>query len=173
MNFNFQESIQILEKTPQTLHYFLTNLSDSWLHCNEGDGTWNPKEVIEHLIEAEKTNWVSRTEAILDPDKDSHFEPFNRFSHLNQKPRSIEESIAEFQSIRFNNLNKLRTMVTSSSDFDKVGIHPELGPITLGQLISTWVVHDLTHITQIARVMAKRYNDDVGPWSSYLSILQK
>lgn len=173
MNFSFQDSLDILESTPQTLQCFLINLSEAWLHSDEGEGTWNPKEVVEHLIEAEKKDWISRTEAILDPDRDNHFTPFNRFAHLNQKPRKMEESLEEFQAIRRENLQRIRTLIKSDSDYDKVGIHPEFGPVTLRQLISTWVVHDLTHISQIVRVMAKRYKDDVGPWSAYLGILQR
>lgn len=173
MNFNLRESLEILEKTPQTLHYFLTNLSANWLQSDEGEDTWNPKQVIEHLIEGEKTDWIPRVEAILNLEKDNHFRPFNRYSHLNQEPRTIEESLEEFRSLRMNNLNKLQNMIKSDKDYDKIGIHPEFGPVTLKQLISTWVVHDLTHIAQIVRVMAKRYKDDVGPWVSYLGILQR
>ncbi|GGA71873.1 DinB family protein [Ornithinibacillus halotolerans] len=173
MNFNFQESIQILERTPKTLQNLLTDISPEWYKINEGEGTWTPLEVIEHLIEGEKTDWLKRTEKIINPELDNMFEEFNRFTHLAKPVRKIEVALEEFATLRAENLSKLINFKIKEEDLDKVGIHPEFGEVTLQQLLATWVVHDLTHISQIVRVMANRYKDDVGPWISYLSILQK
>ncbi|QKE74041.1 DinB family protein [Arthrobacter citreus] len=173
MNFNLKEAIEVLERTPKSLESFLSGLSQSWLNCNEGEGTWNASEVIDHLIECEKTNWIPRLNCILYKEGNSHFPPFDRFSHLNEKhEKSIEERLLEFKNVRTENIIKLQLLVDSKEHLELEGIHPELGHVKLRELLSTWVVHDLTHITQIARVMAKRYKTDVGPWIANLSVLK-
>ncbi|MBP1932755.1 DinB family protein [Ammoniphilus resinae] len=173
MNFNLREALEILERTPQTLEMFLFGLSDGWLHCNEGEGTWNASEVVEHLIEAEKTNWFPRLEFILQEGESKPFPPFDRFTHLDgEKETSIEQKLALFKEIRARNINKLKE-IESTLNLELTGSHPEFGAVKVRELISTWVVHDLTHIAQIVRVMAKRYGKDVGPWISYLGILNK
>ncbi|ALC81965.1 MULTISPECIES: DinB family protein [Bacillus] len=174
MNFNLKEAIEILERTPQTLEYFLSGLSDGWLECNEGEGTWNVSEVIDHLIEGEKTNWIPRLEFILQEGDSKPFTPFDRYSHLNNRAvRSIEQKLLEFNTIRSQNITKLKGLIEPGLHLELTGSHPVLGVVKLRELLSTWVVHDLTHISQIVRVMAERYRADVGPWKKYLGILKK
>ncbi|MFD2045230.1 DinB family protein [Ornithinibacillus salinisoli] len=174
MNFNLEEAIEVLERTPKTLGYFLSDLSDGWLQCNEGEGTWNVTEVVEHLIEGEKTNWIPRLETILQDGESKPFPPFDRFAHLNETTeKSMEQKLAEFTTIRASNINKLKTIVDSDSQLELTGIHPAFGVVKLRELLSTWVVHDLTHINQCVRVMAERYRTDVGPWNEYLGILKR
>jgi hypothetical protein len=173
MNFNLQEAIEVLERTPQTLEYFLSGLSHEWLQCNEGEGTWNVSEVVEHLIEAEKNNWIPRLEMILQDGEGIPFPPFNRYSHLTEESESsIEQKLLKFKKIRMQNTNKLKILIQSELHFEKTGIHPEFGAVKVRELLSTWVVHDLSHISQIVRVMAERYREDVGPWKEYLGILK-
>src|SRR5690625_3446558 len=100
MNFNFEEAIQLLERTPKTLQSFLTDLSPKWYKSNEGEGTWSPLEVIEHLVEGEKTDWLKRTEQIINPELDNKFEEFNRFTHLSKPVRKIEAALGEFTTLR-------------------------------------------------------------------------
>jgi len=174
MNFNLLEAIEVLERTPKSLEAFLTGLSEGWLQCNEGEGTWNATEVIEHLIEAEKTNWIPRLETIIKHGENKPFPDFDRFSHLKQKLEgTIEDKLREFSALRSENIVKVKDLIQSEADFELTGTHPAFGVVKLRELLSTWVVHDLTHIAQIVRVMAKRYSEDVGPWIEYLSILKK
>ncbi|BFI99327.1 MULTISPECIES: DinB family protein [Priestia] len=174
MNFNLKEAIEILEHTPQTLEKLLSGLSPGWLQCNEGKGTWNTPEVIEHLIEAEKNNWIPRLEFILQKGKEGAFPPFDRYAHLNKESASsIEEKILEFKKIRIQNLHQLKLLVKHEKHLEVRGEHPEFGEVKVKELLSTWVAHDLTHIAQIVRVMAERYREDVGPWEEYLGILKK
>jgi len=174
MNLDMEEAIEILERTPRTLEYFLAGLSDGWLQGNEGEGTWNAAEVIEHLIEGEKTNWIPRLEFILQEGDSKPFPPFDRYSHLNeQQGRSTELRFLEFKTIREQNIAKLRKLITPEMHFELTGSHPAFGKVKVKELLATWVVHDLTHIAQIVRVMAERYREDVGPWKEYLSILKK
>ena len=172
MNFNMKEAMEVLERTPRTLEWFLAGISDSWLQCNEGDGTWNPTEVIDHLIEGEKQNWIPRLEFILQEGEQKPFPPFDRFAHLNQANRTIEEKLHEFKTIRESNMNRLKGIIVSEEYFELTGTHPSLGTVKVRELLSTWVVHDLTHITQIVRVMAKRYTADVGNWIEFLGVLK-
>jgi len=173
MEFRIDEAIEILERTPKTLSTFLTGLSYVWLQCNEGDGTWNTKEVIEHLIEAEKHNWIPRLEFILQEGDSQPFPAFDRFSHLhNVTQTSFDNLLKEFIRIRSENIKKLKSIVTSDFQLDQIGFHPAFGTVKVKELISTWAVHDLTHLSQIVRVMAKRYREDVGPWQEYLGILK-
>jgi hypothetical protein len=174
MNFNMKEAREILERTPQTLEYFLTGVSEGWIHCNEGEGTWNVNEVIGHLIEGEKNDWIPRLEIILQEGERKPFPAFDRFSHLNDKSgRSLEQKLLEFKTLRTENLSKLKVHIKSEMDLELTGTHPAFGKVKVRELLSTWVVHDLTHIAQIVRVMAERYRADVGPWIEYLGILKK
>jgi hypothetical protein len=173
MNFRMNEAIEILERTPPTLEYFISGISIGWLQCNEGEGTWNVTQIIEHLIEGEKNNWIPRLEFILKEGESKPFPPFDRFSHLNaQSDRSIEQKLIEFKEIRTQNILRLKQLIKSVDILEKTGFHPELGKVRVRELLSTWVAHDLTHISQIVRVMADRYRTDVGPWKEYLGILK-
>lgn len=172
MNFRFEEAIQLLARTPASLEAFLSGLPEGWIHCNEGEGTWNAEEVIAHLIEAEISNWIPRIETLLQYGEGQTFPPFDRFAHLETTAgTSPEQKLSVFKEIRMANLEKLRNLVNPDKDLELRGTHPEFGSVTLSELLSTWVVHDLTHISQITRVMAERYRQDVGPWEQYLSVL--
>ncbi|MDN7242732.1 DinB family protein [Planococcus sp. N028] len=174
MNFHLEEAVEILERTPETLNALLSGLSPGWLESNEGEGTWNPSQVIGHLIEGEKNDWIPRLEMILREGETRPFPPFDRFAHLNESPeRTAEEKLAEFKTLRQQSLDKLKTLVDSDTNLEQTGLHPDFGPVKLRELLSTWVVHDFTHITQITRTMAERYRDDVGPWKAYLGVLKK
>ena len=162
MNYNLNEAIEVLERTPRTLDLFLSGLSEGWLKSNEGDGTWNPKEVIGHLIESEKTNFIERIEVILSEEGNKSFPPFDRFSHLNNPETSLEALLQEFKDLRSINIIKLKSLIKPDSNLESTGIHRSFGEVKLRELLSTWVVHDLTHIAQIVRVMAKRYSKDVA-----------
>ncbi|WP_435169580.1 DinB family protein [Paenibacillus glycanilyticus] len=174
MNFNLTEAIEVLERTPQTLQLFLSGLSDGWLTCNEGEGTWNVRRVIEHLIEGEKNNWIPRLEFILAEGEHAPFPSFDRYAHLNQaSARSFEQSLLEFIAIRTHNIARLEELVKDESSLERTGSHPAFGVVKVRELIATWAVHDMTHIAQIVRVMANRYVTDVGPWHEYLGILNR
>ncbi|WP_053220063.1 DinB family protein [Virgibacillus senegalensis] len=174
MEFRMNEAVEILERTPQTLDFLLSGLSDGWLNCNEGEGTWNAIEVVDHLIEAERTNWIPRIKTILAQGENTTFPPFDRFAHLKeQKEESISQRLEAFKKLRAQNISIVLQLIDSSHQFEWTGTHPAFGKVKLRELLSTWVVHDLTHITQIVRVMAERYRTDVGPWQEYLGILSK
>lgn len=130
MNFNLKEAIEVLERTPQTLEVFLSGLSDGWLQCNEGEGTWNVSEVIEHLIEGEKNNWIPRLEMILHEGERKPFPPFDRYAHLTEMPeRSIEQKLLEFKTIRTANTTKLKTLIEPELHLELTGSHPALGVV--------------------------------------------
>lgn len=174
MNFTMEEAIEILERTPQTLEALLTGLSLEWIHSNEGDGTWNATEVIGHLIEGEKNDWITRIKIILNDGEKTTFPKFDMHAHLqesSQKP--IEQKLNEFKELRTQKISALRELVDPEVHLKLSGVHPALGVVKLSELLATWVVHDLTHIAQIVRVMAERYRDDVGPWIQYLGILKQ
>lgn len=174
MLFDLSKSIEILERTPLVLKTLLSNLSPDWTHSNEGGETWSPYEVIGHLIHCEKTDWIVRAQVILSEKEDKTFEPFDRFAHLNTGPeKSLEELLDEFQLLREKSLEKLKSMQINEEKLEKTGIHPAFGEVKLAQLLSCWTAHDLGHIVQITRVMAKQYKDEVGPWIEYLSVLHK
>ncbi|URT69188.1 DinB family protein [Cytobacillus firmus] len=174
MNFNLREAIEILERTPDTLDALLSGLFSEWLYGNEGEGTWNAAEVVDHLIDGEEKNWIPRLTFILQEGESKPFPPFDRFAHLSlSEELPLEEKLKIFKTLRIKNLATLRGMPDLETHFEKKGIHPAFGPVRVRELISTWAVHDLTHITQITRVLANRYRTDVGPWIEYLGILKK
>jgi len=174
MHFNMTEAIEVLEHTPQTLEALLAGLSSGWLQSREGEGTWNPKEVVEHLIEAERSNWIERLEFIIKEGEQQPFPAFDRFAHLNQVTEgTIQQRLEEFKTVRLQNIIRLKQLVPSELQLEITGSHPAFGIVKVRELLAAWVVHDLTHITQITRVMAKRYGTAVGPWREYLSILKE
>lgn len=172
MEFNLQEAMAVLERTPAALEQFLVGLPVGWLQCKEGQETWNAREVVEHLVEAEKHNWIPRLDAILQGGAAGRFPPFDRHAHLDKDSRPVDLAIEEFKQLRASNLTTLKERV-QPGQLELTGTHPEFGRVRLRELLSTWVVHDLTHIAQIVRVMAERYRTDVGPWNQYLGILSR
>ncbi|MCF6137403.1 DinB family protein [Pseudalkalibacillus berkeleyi] len=172
MTFEVKEAIELLERTPNTLDVMLKGLSEQWIHCNEGEETWSAFDVVGHLIDGERNDWIKRVEIICSNDALKEFKPFDRFEHLERnRHRSLEELLVEFNQLRKENLAQLKSKM-SEFNLDWTGVHPAFGQVTLRQLLSTWVVHDLNHISQIARVMAHRYKHDVGPWQAYLRVLK-
>lgn len=172
MTFDVQKSIEILERTPLVLTSMLQGISKEWLHTNEGEDTWSPYDVIGHLIVGEKTDWIPRTKIILSDIDNKQFVPFDRFAQLQTKQDiPISELLSEFTDLREKNLIELKSLHITQEDLNRKGIHPELGEVTLSQLLATWTAHDLGHITQISRVMAKQYTSEVGPWKAYLKIV--
>lgn len=171
--FSIEKSLEVLQQTPKTLDSLLNGLSDDWIFSNEGGETWSPYDVIGHLIHGEKTDWIPRLRQTLF-DENKVFTPFDRFAQFeNSKGKSLSQLLSEFQVLRKENLDYLKSLNLSESDFEKEGIHPEFGSITVKQLLATWVTHDLGHIAQISRVMAKQYKNEVGPWTAYISILNQ
>jgi hypothetical protein len=174
MEFQLEEARQILSRTPQTLNSLLRPLSNSWLQHNEGPETWSPFDVVGHLIHGEETDWIPRAKIILAHGEDRPFEPFDRFAMLEKsRGKALSELLDTFTQLRASNLRELDEMNLTAAALEKKGRHPELGAVTLKQLLATWVVHDLGHIAQVVRVMAKQYRGEVGPWQQYLPVLTR
>ena len=173
MNFVLKEGIDMLEKTPATLATFLIGISKGWLETNEGDGTWNAIQVVDHLIEGEKVNWIPRLKMILQEGENAVFPVFDRDSHLHDgASESLEVKLEEFAALRSENIRELKELLLQhESALDRTGLHPAFGKVTARELVSTWVVHDMTHLSQIVRVFSQRYREDVGPWKEYLGVL--
>ncbi|HMW39663.1 MAG: DinB family protein [Saprospiraceae bacterium] len=172
MRFDFAKAIEILSRTPDTLHSLLSGISEDWSHVNEGGDSWSAYDIIGHLIHGEKTDWILRMEIILGQQVDRTFKPFDRFAQFQvSQGQSLEELLRTFAELRSYNLEILQSKNLTLEDLQREGIHPAFGEVSLAQLLSTWVVHDLNHIAQIARVMARQYHEDVGPWIAYLKIL--
>ncbi|HKK28439.1 MAG TPA: DinB family protein [Gemmatimonadota bacterium] len=174
MDFDLAEGIAVLRRTPGALHAFLMGLSDDWTRRNEGPDTWSPFDVVGHLIDGEETNWMVRARLILSGREERRFEPFDRFRHLRRsRDRSLPELLDRFAELRAGNLRELEGLDLGEAELRRTGEHPELGPVTLARLLATWVVHDLGHVAQVARVMARQYRGAVGPWEAYLPVLHR
>jgi uncharacterized damage-inducible protein DinB len=174
MEYDLQKSIEILSRTPEVLDALLNGLSNEWIHNNEGENTWSPFDVIGHLIIGEKTDWIVRMELILSDNADKTFKPFDRFAQFEySKGKNLRELLDEFRSLRIANIETLRSKNLTKADLAKKGMYAALGEVTLEQLLATWAVHDLGHIAQITRVMAKQYTNETGPWRAYLSVLDR
>lgn len=174
MNFTIERSIEILERTPAVLRTMLEGISDDWILSNEGGGTWSAYDVIGHLIHGEKTDWIPRAEIILSDKEDKAFTLFNRFAQVEESGgKSMMRLLEEFETVRKKSIEILRSKNIDDSMLEKKGMHPAFGEVSLSQLLATWVVHDLDHIVQISRVMAKQYTSAVGPWIEYLKVLRQ
>ena len=170
---NLGDAVAVLERTPTSLTALLSGLPDNWIRATEGEGTWSPYDVIGHLIHGERTDWIPRTRHILSGDK-RPFEAFDRTAQFTEsKGKNLRELLDTFAELRRDNIAALQNLNLTSADLEKKGLHPELGEVTLSQLLATWVVHDLDHVAQIARTMAKAYGAATGPWATYLSILRE
>ncbi len=173
MNFSVTQSIEILERTPYVLEVLLRDLSPFWTANNEGPDTWSPYDVIGHLIHGDRTDWIARLRIILSDSDQKTFATFDRFAQFQEsKEKTLADLLGEFKTVRAANIATLRSLNLSDDDLKKIGIHPVFGEVTLAQLLSTWTVHDLDHISQISRVMARQYLEDVGPWTAYMRILK-
>lgn len=173
MTFSREKSIEILERTPIVLHTMLQHISADWTLQNEGGETWSVYDIIGHLIHGEKTDWVPRVKCILSENQNKSFKTFDRYAQFNDsKGKSLEQLLDEFKVLRTINIEYIYSINITEKELQQKGLHPTFGEVALSQLLATWVVHDLNHIAQICRVMAKQYKDAVGSWVEYLSILQ-
>ena len=173
MKFDLEKGLNILNRTPSVLRSIFTDLDPEWYNNNEGGNSWSPYEILAHLIHGEKTDWVVRTKVILQYGKSQAFVPFDRFAHVGDSDKSVDDLLDEFERLRIQNLKEISELNLTPADYDRKGLHPDLGEVNLGQLLATWVVHDLGHLAQINRVMAKQYKSEVGAWKAYLGVLHR
>lgn len=172
MQFNLESAQQVLRRTPSTLASLLRDLPEPWVRADEGPATWSAFDVLGHLIHGDQTDWIPRVRTILDHGTSKPFEPFDRFAQLQAgKGKSLNQLLDEFSGLRAQSLITLESFRLGPDQLRLEGAHPEFGVVTLGQLLSTWVAHDLDHLVQVARVMARCYTEEVGPWRAYLRVL--
>ncbi len=172
--FSLDAGIEVLTRTPTTLRAMLRGLPSQWIGANEGSDTWSPQDVVGHLIHGEETDWIPRAKIILTKGESQAFEPFDRFAQGRRFAGwSLERLLDRFAELRAQGIETLRGWHLTREQLALRGLHPELGRVTLSQLLASWVVHDLGHIGQIARVMAKQYTIAVGPWKAYLPVLTR
>jgi hypothetical protein len=178
MQLNLADTIALLSRTPATLDAMLRGLPEGWAQANEGRNqngkqSWSAFDIVGHLIVGERTDWMPRARIILEHGEERAFDPFDRFSQVKESEgKSLDELLDEFARLRKENLSALQNLNLQPDDLARRGRHPELGIVTLQQLLATWAVHDLTHLHQLSRVMAHQYRDAVGPWSAYLGVLK-
>ena len=173
MEYELEQTISLLNRTPAALNALLRDLPETWTLRNEGGDTWTPFDVVGHLVHAERTDWMARTKRILEYGETKAFDPFDRFGQQREgRGKSMPELLDEFARLRADNVRELRSFNLQKEDLAKRGQHPSLGVVTLSELLSTWAAHDLTHLHQISRVMAYQYREAVGPWSKYLGVMK-
>ena len=169
---DIQSLVAVLERTPGVLRALLAGVPDELVHATEGGESWSPFDVVGHLIHGERTDWIPRLQIILAESSGRSFEPFDRFAQFEASDgKTLEDLLGEFERLRAANLETLRKLLDAGIDLDAAGTHPELGRVTAGELLATWGTHDLGHIAQVARVMAKRFGENAGPWRAYLPVL--
>ncbi|MEO8500711.1 MAG: DinB family protein [Vicinamibacteria bacterium] len=173
MEPNVAEIIAVLKRTPATVRALLDGLPEAWLGTREREATFSPRDVVGHLIHGELTDWMPRVERILESGEARTFEPFDRHGYQPPPGASVKDLLDEFEALRTKSVASLRGLDLTPNQLALKGTHPAFGPVTLGQLLATWLVHDLNHIDQIVRVMSKRYDQTVGPWKEYLGILNR
>lgn len=173
MEHNLQNTISLLARTPGALNALLRDLPETWTLRNEGENTWSTFDVVGHLIHGERTDWLPRARMVLLAGETRTFAPFDRLGQVGESQgKSLGQLLDEFAGLRSENLVELRAWKLRPEHLERRGCHPALGVVTLSELLATWAAHDLTHLHQIARVMAHQYRQAVGPWSAYLGVLQ-
>src|SRR5688500_768374 len=174
MNVEVDAGVAVLERTPATFRALRAGLPADWTRATEGPETWSPYDIVGHLIHGERTDWIARARIILEQGANRRFEPYDRFAQFRESQgKSLGQLLDEFQALRGENLITLRGFKLTDAQMTLEGEHPAFGTVTLQQLLATWVAHDLGHIAQIARVMAKQYREAVGPWREYLPVLDR
>ena len=172
MQFQLDQSIEVLASTPSVLDALLRGKSPQWLHSKKSPDAFSPIDVIGHLMLADETDWLPRARMILEGHAHTPFDPFDRFDFQRLiAGKSIEALLDDFATLRRQSLQTLTSFNLTEEQLDLPGTHPEFGPVTLRNLLATWVVHDLGHIQQIVKTMSNEYREAVGPWQAYLSIL--
>ena len=172
MPHNLERTVSLLTRTPAVLNALLRDLPESWTLTNEGENTWSAFDVVGHLVNGERTDWKPRVNMILESGEARTFTPFDRWGHAREvQGKSLAQLLDEFARLRSQNVSELRALNLQPEDLARRGRHPALELVTLSELLSTWVAHDLTHLHQISRIMAHQYRDAVGPWSAYLGVL--
>jgi hypothetical protein len=172
MEFCVDHGLTILSRTPSVLRALLTDLPEEWLRGNEGPETWSPFDIVGHLIHGERTDWMGRARIILEAGEEREFDPFDRFAMFEEsRGKSLAELLDTFEELRTENLADLRALELDEDRLGLRGRHPDFGTVTLRQLLSTWVAHDLGHLAAISRTMAKQYRQEVGPWRQYLPVM--
>ena len=173
MNHDLDQTTALLARTPAVLNAWLRDLPDAWTRRNEGENTWSAFDIVGHLIHGERTDWIPRTRHILDLDDTRPFEPFDRLGHVAaSRNSSLSDLLDEFARLRAEGLRELRALDLQPADFERRGLHPSLGVVTLAQLLATWPAHDLSHLHQLSRVMAHQYREARGPWTAYMGVMQ-
>ncbi len=168
---SLDESIALLERTPRVLHELLAGLPESWLTERDTPGGWTAQDVVGHLVTGELENWIPRVERILNDGTSRPFDPFDRFAHVERdRDETMHQLLDHFAELRADNIERMRELV-DVDDMDRRGLHPDLGEVTLAELIATWSVHDLDHIAQIYAALAGARDAQVGPWKANLGIL--
>lgn len=170
--FKLEEAIALLSRTPAALNALLRGLPARWVKHNEGGDSWNARDILGHLIEGERSDWIARARIILEHGEARVFDPFDRLAQKKEKrERPLDELLEEFARRRGENIKLLEEMRLTDEDLERRGRHPALGVVTLRQLLATWATHDMTHLHQLSRVMAHQYRETVGPWTAYLGVL--
>ena len=174
MDFQLDEALAVLQRTPGTLAALLRGLPDGWTRGVEGADTWSAYDIVGHLLHGEEGNWIARAQMILEDGEGRPFAPFNRTAMFTKYDGySLDQLLDAFAEARSRNLETLRALDITPEKLGLTGTHPALGKVTLSQLLSAWTVHDLNHMGQIVEVMAQQYADAVGPWKAYLAILTR
>jgi hypothetical protein len=170
--FDLEEAVAVLERTPAALDALLRGLPEAWTRADEGPDSFTPFDVVGHLVDGEETDWMTRARLIRAGGPDARFAPYDRFRHRTRNVgRTLESLLDEFATLRAGNLAELRGWGLAAGDLAREGVHPSFGAVTLEQLLAAWVVHDLGHLAQVSRVMAKRYREAIGPWREFLPVV--
>ena len=174
MDFDLARGTAILQRTPTALRAMLSGLPPEWTDADEGPDTWSPRVVVGHLNHGERADWIPRARIILTQGANRRFEPYDRFAQFEEsRGKSLTMLLDELSDLRTANLATLANWRITDAELALEGEHPAFGPVTLRQLLATWVAHDLGHIAQVARVMAKQYRDAIGPWREYLPVMDR
>ena len=172
-HFDVEGALAVLERTPAALRAMLEGVPAGLLTVTEGGDSWSPYDVVGHLVIGDRIDWIPRLQHILAEGDARRFEPFDRFAQFEaSQGKTIGDLLNELEELRRANLDTLRNLLDEGVDMGAPGMHPELGRVTAGELLSTWATHDLGHIAQVARVLAKHFGKDAGPWAAYLPVLR-
>ncbi len=156
----------VLETTPARWITLAQNLPADLLLRQPAAGEWSAAACLLHLIDAEREVFPVRVLAMLAGQDFTAFHPGDHASELAGRP-VLSDYVAEFSRLRSEGLAVLARV--KPEDLGRRGKHPELGTVTLSELLHEWAAHDFNHTVQAERALMQPFIQGCGPWQVYFT----
>lgn len=155
----------VLSTTPERWRALVGTVPMDLLARNPEPGQWSALECLRHLVGTERYAFPVRVDAFLSGrDLEAYDPDAGGATAATDEP---EDLVATFERLRSQSLRKLQSV--TPDDLRRTARHPELGTVTLGEMLHEWAGHDLMHTVQGERAMMQPFIAGSGPWRGYFA----